>query len=316
MDRRTFLIRCAGASAAMLFPGAGGVLRAAPAGGGKKRSLRLKFTVPLPESAPQMAVVRGDSPDAMARAAVSALGGMSVFVSKGDRVAIKPNASWDRSADQGADTHPEIVGALTAMALEAGAREVVVFDNTIGEPRRCFARSGIGPAVEKAGGKIVFQGKGRFRTVDVGGRAIGRAKIMVPLLEADKFINVPVVKHHGLSKLTAAMKNLYGVIGGVRSLLHVRLNRSIVDLARFAPPTLVVLDAVRVMVRNGPSGGRADDLIHPKTIAAGTDQVAMDAYAASLLGLTPRDVGYITIAGKEGLGTPDYGTLRKKTIDV
>mgnify|MGYP000872889545 CR=1 FL=1 len=205
------------------------------------------------------------------------------------------------------------VAALVELALKAGAREVVVFDHIIEEPRRCLAVSGIGPAAEKAGAKLVVQGPRSFRDTAVGGD-VGTWPVMIPLLEADKFINVPVVKQHRLSALTAAMKNLYGIVGGRRGRLHPKIHETIADLAAFARPTLVVLDATRVMKSNGPSGGRADDLIHPGIVAAGTDQVALDAWAASLLGLKAADVGYLGLAMARGLGTTGYAALKTARV--
>lgn len=317
IDRRRFITRSARAAAGIALAGPSGLLHAALFDNDAYvSSPPLTFAVPEPDGLPQMVIVKGDSPARMVRKALEAFGGMKRFVSKGDRVALKPNASWDRTPEQGADTHPEIVAAVVELAIEAGAREVIAFDHTIGEPKRCFARSGIGPAVKKVGGKIFYQGDRAFRTVDLGGEAIGKAKIMTPLLEADKFITIPIVKQHGLSKLTATMKNLYGIIGGVRPLLHKRISKTIVDLARFAPPTLVVMDAFSVMTRNGPSGGRPEDLIHPRTIALGTDQVAMDSYAASFIGLSPSDVGHIKLAAEKKLGTMDYKSLRTETLTL
>jgi uncharacterized protein (DUF362 family) len=307
VNRREFLAWGARSAAGLAFcPPARWLFAAAP-------GRRPDFSVPPSPTLPQIVFAKGDSPGAQARAAVGAIGGMGRFVARGDRVAVKPNISWDSPPELGADTHPEIVAAIVEMALGAGAREVVVFDHIIEEPRRCLAVSGIGPAAERAGARVVVQGARSFRDADVGG-FVGRQPVMIPILEADKLISVPVVKQHGLSKLTASMKNLYGIVGGRRGKLHPKIDESIVDLAAFARPTLVVLDATRVMTRHGPSGGKPGDLIHPRIVAAGTDQVALDAWAASLLGLKPSDVGYIGLARSRGLGSADYGGLRTKEV--
>ncbi|MDD5555697.1 MAG: DUF362 domain-containing protein [bacterium] len=311
MNRRQFLARGAHAALGLALASRRGLLHAAagtPTAPGAPRPL--DFSVPPSASLPQIVVVTGDRPAEMVRKAVDAIGGIGRFVSRGDRVVIKPNASWDRTPEQGANTDPGMAAALTEISLKAGAREVVAIDHTLGEPRRCLERSGIGPAVTRAGGRIRFQGERVFREVDTEGAGVGSWPVMVPLLEADRFINVPVVKQHGLSALTAAMKNLFGVLGGSRFRLHPAIDESITDMAAFVRPTLVILDATRVMVRNGPSGGRADDLIHPRTIAAGTDQVALDAFAASLLGLRPEEVGHVRRAHERGLGTMHYTNLR------
>jgi len=313
MDRRQFIRRSFHAALGLALARPSRWLQAA--GADQKAAAALNFSIPEAASHPQIVIAKGGSPAEMTKAALEAIGGMGRFIAKGDRVLIKPNVSWDSSSELGANTHPEIVKLLTELCLRAGARRVVVMDNTIDEPRRCFARSGIEAAVTAAGGLIQFQGDRTFRETDLGG-AIGRWPVMTPLFEADKFINVPVVKSHGLSKLTATMKNLYGIVGSRRGRLHAHINESIVDLARFVRPTLVILDAYSVMARNGPSGGRAEDLIHPRTIAVGTDQVALDAYAATLLGLRAEEVGYIKLAHDRGLGNMRYSDLRVKELRV
>jgi len=312
MDRRQFIKRSLQTAVGLSLAGHSRWLAAASAKEGPKS---LNFSTPPSSKYPRMVIAKGKSPAKMFRASIEAMGGMGRFVSKGDRVVVKPNASWDSDPAGGADTDPELVGVVVDMCRRAGASRVIALDRTIDEPRRCFARSGIGPAVDKAGGVVEFQHDGSFRKVDVGG-AVGKWPVFKTMFDADKFINVPVVKQHGLSRLTAAMKNLYGIIGGSRPGLHPRIDGSIAALARFVRPTLVVLDATRVMVRNGPSGGRPEDLIHPHTIAVGVDQVALDAYAAGLIGLSPSSVGYIALADKIGLGTMNYRGLGAKKIDV
>ena len=89
-----------------------------------------------------------------------------------------------------------------------------------------------------------------------------------PLVDADKVINVPVAKHHNLAKFTAAMKNWYGVLGGRRNRLHQNIDTSIADLATFMRPSLTVIDATRVLVRNGPQGGNIDDTREMHTVIA------------------------------------------------
>ncbi len=315
MDRRQFIKRSSQAALGCIFASSAKWLHGEAPSVPSSPSIGkpLDFSIPPSSTLPQMAITKGDSPREMVRRAIEAIGGMGRFISKGDRVVLKPNASWDRSPEQAADTNPEIVAALTELSLKAGARQVIAIDHTIGEPDRCFARSGIGPAVVKAGGSIQHQDARAFRDVEIGG-AVGKWPVLAALLEADKLINIPVVKQHSLSTLTAGMKNLYGIIGGKRSTLHPKIDESIVALASFARPTLVVIDAFSVMVKNGPSGGSRSDLIHPHVVAAGTDQVALDAFAATLLGVRPESVGHISLAHKSGLGEMDYKKLRVKEV--
>jgi uncharacterized protein (DUF362 family) len=315
MDRRQFIKRSSQAVIGLFLSGSVGRLLAAASPAGIRRIPRkiLDFTVSPSSTLPQMVIAQGGTPGEMARRAIGAIGGMGRFISKGDRVVLKPNASWDRSPQQAADTNPEIVAVLTELSLKAGARQVIAIDHTIGEPGRCLARSGIGPAVVKAGGSIRHQNARAFRDAEIGG-AVGKWPVFKPLFEADKFINIPVVKQHSLSTLTAGMKNLYGIIGEKRSTLHPKIDESIVELANFARPTLIVLDAFSVMVKNGPSGGSLSDLVHPHVVAAGTDPVALDAFAATLIGVRPESVGHVALAHKRGLGEINYKKLRVKEV--
>ena len=126
--------------------------------------------------------------------------------------------------------------------------------------------------------------------------------VLAAVLQADRLINVPVVKHHSLSRLTCGLKNHMGLLGGNRGRLHQEIHASVVDLAAAFRPTLTVVDATRVMLRNGPTGGRLDDLKAVNAVAAGTDAVACEAWAARQLGLDPFDVPSIVQAEGRGLG--------------
>jgi uncharacterized protein (DUF362 family) len=154
----------------------------------------------------------------------------------------------------------------------------------------------------------------RFRAMRVGGELLDEWPILVPLLEVDKVINVPVAKHHGLARFTCALKNWYGLLGGRRERLHQKLDVSLADLAGFVRPTLTVVDATRVLWRNGPQGGDLADTRETHTVVASTDQVAIDAFACSLLGLRPSDLPYLAIAEGRGLGTTDWERLRRAEV--
>ncbi|MFH0901869.1 MAG: DUF362 domain-containing protein [Pseudomonadota bacterium] len=263
---------------------------------------------------PVLAAARGPDPASNVRRAIEAIGGLSAFVSKGERVVIKPNAGWNRLPEQAANTNPDVVAEVVRLAIAAGAAKVWVTDYPVNNPERCFERSGIRQAVAKAGGDLVLPDKGSFRDVEVGGKILRIAEVLYPIVEADRVINVPVVKQHGLSLATMAMKNWYGVIGGHRVRLHQNIHRAIVELAAMVKPTLTILDATRVLMANGPSGGSLDDVKQMDTVIAGVDEVALDAYGATLLGLDPQDVGFIVEGEKQGLGKADYKSLT--TLEV
>lgn len=263
-----------------------------------------------------MSIVKGGSPGEMVRAALDAVGGMGRFIKSGETVAIKPNAGWEREPKYASNTNPDVIHEVVKMCFEAGAGKVIVSGVSCNDPQRSFLRSGIGKAAEDAGAKVVMPARRNFRTVDLGGRILGKWPVIYPFLDADKVINIPVAKQHGLSEITAAMKNWFGLISGKRNRLHQNIHQSIVDLSAFMQPTLTIIDAYRILVRNGPQGGNLNDVENPKIIAASTDQVAADAYAATLFGKHALDIDYIKLASKQGLGTHDYESLKPKIISL
>ena len=282
-----------------------------------ERRPRHDFRVPASPGAVELAIARGRAeapestdPATLTRKSLEAIGGMALFVKRGEVVAIKPNIGWDRAPAQGANTHPAVVAELVRLCLDAGASKVVVSDFSCNDPAQSFQRSGIAKAATDAGAEVVLPAEHRFKTMRLGGAALDEWPVYPPIVEADRVINVPVAKHHGLSKFTCALKNWYGLIGGRRDRLHQRIDVSIADLAAFLRPTLTVVDATRVMWRNGPQGGNLADLHDAHIVLATTDQVAADAYACQLIELTAASLDYLTIAEKRGLGTTDWRRLR------
>jgi uncharacterized protein (DUF362 family) len=273
----------------------------------------------------QFAIARGikdpergtfSKPAELVERAIDAMGGMKRFISRGDVVVVKPNIGWDRMPIHAANTNPEVVAAVVRLAYEAGAKRVVVADGSCNDPDRCFQRSGILKAVHNLdmGAEIIKPASHRFRTTRLKGEVLDEWPIFTTLVDCDKVINVPVAKHHNLAKYTAAMKNWYGVLGGRRNRLHQNIDTSIADLATFMRPTLVVVDAIRVLMRNGPQGGNIDDTRVMNQIFATVDQVAADAYGSTLIGQTPDHMPYLKMGQERGLGTMDWRSLRVKEV--
>ncbi len=253
--------------------------------------------------------VGAGGPEEATRAAIEAVGGMKSYVRPGETVAIKPNIGWDRAPIHAANTNPIVVSTLVTLCLEAGAARVIVTDNSCNEARRSFTRSGIWKAASEAGAEVILPAPHRFRPYDLGGRILHRMPIFTTAVNADRFINVPIAKHHGLSGMTGAMKNLYGLLGGRRNRLHQSIDASIADLADFLRATLTVLDATRVLLRNGPQGGDIADTQVIGKVVASVDPVAVDAYAAGLLGLTPEDLPFLDLAARRGLGHINWQSM-------
>ena len=246
----------------------------------------------------------------LTEAALAALGGIGRFVSEGDTVWIKPNIGWNRAPELAADTNPDVVGTLVRLCREAGAGEVKVGDHPCHPARQCYRNSGIEGAVEAAGGRMVYLDSKRFVETKIGGEHLDTWPVYLEILDADLVINVPIVKHHGLTACSLAMKNYMGVIGGNRGAWHQNLEACLPDITQFMQPRITVLDAVRVLTDHGPQGGNPDDVAVRGIVAAGTDIVALDAFGATLLGHEPRRVRTILAAERRGLGTTDYMSLQ------
>jgi len=262
------------------------------------------------EAPADLSIITASDPALATRRAVEAIGGMSSFVSKGDVVVVKPNIGWDRTPEQAADTNPAVVAALVELAYAAGAKQVKVFDNTCNAARRCYKNSGIEDAARAAGADVFFVENRRLKKVNLGGEILKEWPVYTDALEADKIINVPIAKQHSLARITLSMKNLMGLIGGSRNLLHQKLDTNIVDLAAFFKPSLTVLDAVRVLTANGPQGGNLNDVKIANTVAASRDQVAIDAFGATLFEKTAEDLPHVREAFARGIGEKDLGKLK------
>ncbi|MBN2847451.1 MAG: DUF362 domain-containing protein [Coriobacteriia bacterium] len=265
---------------------------------------------PTPPALPDLAVYRGDDPAANTRAAVLALGGMERFVKPGARVVVKPNIITGRDPELATTTNPQAVAEVVRMALEAGAASVVVFDRPTGDPRTSYTVSGIQAAVEAAGGSMKTLSDRNFERFEIpAGQELTSWPLVTDVFEADTFINMPIGKTHGLAGLTLSMKNLMGIMGGARGEVHQRFHQKIVDLATLVQPHLVILDAYRIMIRNGPTGGKLEDVATTKTVVAGTNMPSVDAYGTTLFGMQPTDLEYLRNAGEQGVGVIDLAAL-------
>lgn len=303
MKRRDFLITSGMASAGIMLPG----------------GIR-KLTEASSAALPALAIATGSAgsdPAAITRASVEALGGMGRFVKKGERVVVKPNMAWDRTPEFAANTNPEVVAEVVKMCIEAGAGSVRVFDRPVNDPRRSYEQSGIKAACEAAGAEVVHMDGRRFKKVTIpGGTALKHWKFYTEALEADALINVPIAKHHGLAGLTMGMKNWMGVIGNRRSMIHQKLHHALVDISRVIKPRLTVLDAMRILLANGPQGGSLSDVKAMYTVIAGPDQVSVDSLGATLFGMKASDLDYLRNAEAAGLGTTDLDSLNIARIVV
>ena len=268
-------------------------------------------TIAADPQVPEMAVITGDDPAQLARQAVEELGGIRRFIARGDVVLVKPNIGWDRTPEQAANTNPDVVAEIVRQCSDAGAKRIIVTDVSCNDPRRCFQRSGIAEAAQRAGAEVVLPDPAMFKEVDLQGETLRAWPVLDLFLNVDKVINIPIAKHHSLTGTTLGMKNWYGMLGGPRHQLHQKIHESLVDLADFVRPTLTIIDCYRILVRNGPTGGNLQDVLLKKTLVAGTDPVALDAYVAKAFwNLDVSSLPYLKMAATRGLGTYEFEKVR------
>ena len=180
---------------------------------------------------PTVAVAEGGDPAQITRNAINALGGMKRFVKPGNTVVVKPNMGWDRAPELAANTNPLVVRAVVEECLRAGAKKVKVFDRTCNDERRCYQNSGIEAALKGLKGvEVKYLEEERYKKVVLNGKALKEWDLYGEALSADVYINVPVLKHHGLSRLTIGMKNVMGIMGGNRGSIHKNIDVALADI--------------------------------------------------------------------------------------
>jgi uncharacterized protein (DUF362 family) len=273
-----------------------------------------------PKTAPtdiyDLVAIKGGEPEAMFDLAIQSLGGMKNFVKKNQTVVIKPNIGWDTIPERAANTNPKLISQIIKHCLDAGAKEVYVFDHTCDNWKSCYTSSGIEKAAKNAGATVVpGNSESYYQHVDIAnGKRLKEATVHELILESDVFINVPVLKSHGGAGLTISMKNLMGVVWDRRYWHRNDLHQCIADYATFRKPDLNIIDAYAVMKKNGPRGVSEADVVSLKSQIISTDMVAADTAATKLFGLTPSDIDYISYAEKMNVGTMDLSKLNINRI--
>ena len=304
MTRKGFLRMGLAAAAGGLLPS---LLRGAlPAKEGQKPGL------------PDLAALRDGSPVGMFDAGVKALGGMARFVKKGGTVLVKPNIGWDKTPSEGATTNPDLVGRIVAAAYEAGAKKVYCFDHSVNREADCYKRSGIAAAVKKNGGEMRSgEDEKAYRKVSIpGGKVLKDALVHELYLDCDTVVNVPILKSHGGGRMTAALKNLMGVVWDRRFWHREGLQECIAEFPLLRKPDLNVVDAFLVMMENGPYGATTDDLDMKKMQILSPDAVLADSAAAKTLGRDPAGIPYLKLAAGLGLGRMDLERALIKRISL
>ena len=300
MDRRRFITQSAAVTAGVYF------------GFHQHQSL---FASPLQYD---LVATKNGEPAAMFDAAIEAMGGMKTFVKKGQKVVVKPNIGWDVPPERAGNTNPQLVKRIIEHCMNAGAKEVYVFDNTCDNWQRCYKNSGIGSAAKEAGAKVApGNAESYYHPVTISnGTNLRAAKEHELILESDVFINVPILKHHGGSRITVAMKNLMGIVWDRGEWHRSDLHQCIADYATYRKPDLNIVDAYNVMKQNGPRGVSTNDVVMMKAQLISADIVAVDTAAAKLFELNPDDIRHISIAAEKKIGRKDLENLNIKRITL
>ncbi len=313
---RRRILHVAGGVAAAGVAGLGSVVaydQVYPALAGEPLHTVPDHRVSVSKTTPKLVIARGSDPAQNVAAALARMGGMATFVGAADTVLVKPNVGWARTEIQAANTNPNVVGAVVLACRKAGAKKVIVTDGSVHEPARSFDRSGILDAARRAGADVILPDRAGYVDATIPGMP-GRWPVLEPFVRATKIINVPIAKHHGSAVVTAGMKNWIGITRKRRGMFHARLDHAIASLAAMMKPTLTIVDATRVLVRNGPQGGNLDDVKDVGAVAVSLDPVAVDAWATDILGKRKSKVGYLSMGERLGLGKVDYASLHPVEI--
>lgn len=265
-----------------------------------------------------LVAAKGGEPDVMFDKAIASLGGMKKFVKKGQSVVLKPNIGWDVVPEKAANTNPKLVTRIIEHCFNAGAKNVYVFDHTCDNWTKCYSNSGIERAVKDAGGKIVSgANESYYQEVKIkGAKRLTSAKVHELILSSDVFINAPVLKNHQAAKMTITMKNLMGIVWDRQFWHQNDLHQCIADMALYRKPDLNIVDAYKVMKKNGPRGVSVEDVVLMKSQIISTDMVAADAAATKLFGLEPDSINYIKIADEMKIGRKDLDKLSINRIKI
>jgi uncharacterized protein (DUF362 family) len=272
---------------------------------------------PRTESTSDAVWVSGAEPPALLNKALENIGGIQKFISNGDIVVVKPNIGWDRAPEFAANTNPQLVAEVIRKCFEAGAKEVKVFDRSTNNPQRCYKNSQIESISKQAGAKVEHVRDFKFKAIALPeGDILKRWPIYKDYLEADKTINIPIVKHHSLCNMTAGLKNLMGIMGGNRGEIHNHFSKKLIDIDAHILPSLTIIDGYRVLVRNGPIGGNLSDVKLAKTLIISSCTVTADILALELLGLKLPQVTYLKDAVDRGLIKYDPEKVVVKKISL
>jgi uncharacterized protein (DUF362 family) len=267
---------------------------------------------------PDIVAVKGGGQAARLDRAMKELGGIGSYVRKGQTVVIKPNIGWSQEPEIAANTNPELIKRLVEHCLDAGASKVWVFDHSCDNGPNSYRISKIESYAKEAGAMVVPGDRSaNYQNVAIPGAVtLKRTSFHELILEADVFINVPVLKDHSGAGMTCAMKNLMGIVWDRAAFHRSGLDQCIADSCLYRRPTLNIIDADKVMLTGGPRGYPGSRYGEQRMLIVSRDIVAADVVSARTLGKSPSDFGYIAKAEERGLGTTDLSKLRISRLTI
>ncbi|MGE5398305.1 MAG: DUF362 domain-containing protein [Chitinophagales bacterium] len=241
---------------------------------------------------------------------LTSLGGLEHWVQPGQKVLLKPNLLSPARPEKAVTTHPMVVKVLAQKLLDFGA-QVLVGDSSGGvvagksRTARALKISGIEEVCWELGIEAVDFDTAGVTTVPIKGNFLKDIDVSSAILDVDLIINLPKLKTHTATLITAASKNLYGIIPGMRKAYYHRLADTgdnffelLVDIIQAFPPRLSIVDGVLAMEGNGPGNGTPRPL---GILAGGANTVLLDAVCCRLINLDPARVTYLCRAEKRGL---------------
>jgi len=268
------------------------------------------------EDKPDIVIAVNRSPEENTYAAIKAIGGMEQFVKAGNKVLINPNLCSHLPFQAAANTHPQVVKAVVKLCQKAGAKEVVIGNMN---SSRNYRAGGLDKVASETGAILKpLNNKSEFfaKTAIPQGKALKEVPLSQDYLKCDVLINIPIAKHHSVAGMSLSLKNMLGLVTNIYRIFHrdkdKYLAQSIADLNTLVKAKLIVMDANKILIKGGPIG--PGETIEPKKVIAGTDPVAIDAYAANFFKLSPKVQELIRLATEHSLGTADLKKLVIKEI--
>jgi len=272
---------------------------------------------------PDILVVKNGPPAEMVRKVIDRFGGIGSFVKKGAKVVLKPNMTWALPPGQSGNTHPEIAKVLAELVMKAEPKEVIALDNPL--RKGAFEISGVQAALEAVEGVKVLKTEREefYRKVNIPRGKVIKEPIFVSkdILDADVIFNLPNAKSHGSTVVTFGLKNWMGVIYDRQYFHREGLHECIAELATLVKPSLVIVDATRIMPWGGPNNQNPAASRQLDMLIAGKDQLAVDAYCVGISEWQnrrwkPQEITQLRYAAELGVGRIDVEKLKVEAIDM